>query len=75
MFRRPRFAVIFVSGYLLVYTVFLAAGSPILTDIAIVQLFFSPLLVTWMAYTIVRYGKYRHRPFAGRAFSEAGYTG
>ncbi|HTR32205.1 MAG TPA: hypothetical protein VMH27_23190 [Puia sp.] len=59
MLRRPRFAVIFVSGYLLVYTVFLAVGNPLLTDIAIVQLFFSPLLVTWMAYTIVRYGKYR----------------
>ena len=59
MLRRPRFAVLFVSGYLLLYTVFLSLGNPILTEIAIVQLFFSPLFVTWMAYIIVRYGKYR----------------
>jgi hypothetical protein len=56
MLRRPAFATWFVSIYLLIYVLFLFDGSNTLWQIADGMLLFSPLLIVWMAYTIIRYG-------------------
>jgi len=61
MLRQPKFSVIFVSAYLLLYAVFLTGGNDQLTQIASYQLLFSPLLLVWMIFTVIRYGKYSGR--------------
>jgi hypothetical protein len=65
MFRHPIFAAWFVSGYLLAYTVMLATGNKTLQAVAEVILLFSPLFVLWMAYSVIRYGR-----FSGKELEE-----
>jgi hypothetical protein len=59
MVRNPTFAASFVTLYLVIYTVLFQTGasSAILTGMFAV----SPLLVIWMAITIMKYGKYSGR--------------
>jgi hypothetical protein len=66
MFRQPKFSVIFVTGYLLLYAIFLIGGNDRLILIAGYQLLFSPLLLVWMIFTVIRYGE-----FSGRELGEA----
>lgn len=61
MFRHPIFAAWFVSIYLLVYTLLLATGFKTLWAIAEAMLLFSPLLVVWLAYSIIRNGQFDGR--------------
>lgn len=65
MLRQPKFSVIFVTSYLVLYAIFLAGGNDRLTLIAGYQLLFSPLLLVWMIFTVIRYGK-----FSGRELKE-----
>lgn len=59
MLRNPNFATTFVSLYLVIYTVFFHTD----TSLAVLTPMFaaSPLLVIWMAITIMKYGKYSGR--------------
>jgi hypothetical protein len=54
--RNHRFATAFVTLYLIVYTIMHQAGA----DIRILawMFVFSPALVIWMVYTILKYGVY-----------------
>jgi hypothetical protein len=72
MFRHPIFAAWFVSIYLLVYTLLLATGSKTLWAIAEVMLLFSPLLVLWLAYSVIRYGQFDGREL--KEGEEFGYS-
>jgi hypothetical protein len=65
MLRQPKFSVIFVTAYLVLYAIFLTCGNNRLILIADYQLLFSPLLLVWMAFTVIRYGK-----FSGRELKE-----
>lgn len=60
MLRNPVFSVAFVSAYLALYYIFFAAG---LENLVALMFLFSPLLVAWMAVTILKYGKYKGREF------------
>lgn len=66
MLYHPKFSVIFVTAYLLLYAIFLTVGNERLIHIARYQLLFSPLLLVWMTLTVIRYGK-----FSGRELREA----
>jgi hypothetical protein len=59
MLRSAAFATTFVTLYLVIYTVLFHTG----TSSAITSFMFtaSPFLVIWMAYTIMKYGKYSGR--------------
>jgi hypothetical protein len=65
MLRQPKFSVIFVTAYLVLYAIFLTGGNERLILIARYQLLFSPLLLVWMTFTVIRYGK-----FSGRELKE-----
>lgn len=54
--RNHRFATAFVTLYLVVYTILHQAGA----DLRILawMFVFSPALVIWMVYTILKYGVY-----------------
>ena len=56
MFRKPIFAVIVVSIILLVYCVLLSTNTPLSLSYFIFSI--SPLLVIWVAYTVLRFGIY-----------------
>jgi apolipoprotein N-acyltransferase len=72
MFRHPIFATWFVSIYLLVYTILLATGSWTLWAIAEVMLPLSPVLVLWLAYSVIRYGQFDGREL--KEGEEFGYS-
>ena len=57
MFRKPIFAVIVVSIILLVYCVLLNTNAPPALSYFIFSI--SPLLLIWLAYTILRFGIYK----------------
>ena len=56
MLRSATFATTFVTLYLVIYTILFHTGA----SSAITSCMFaaSPFLVIWMAYTILKYGKY-----------------
>jgi hypothetical protein len=56
MFRKPMFAVIIVSLVLLVYCVLLNTNAPPALSYFIFSI--SPLLLTWLTYTVLRFGIY-----------------
>lgn len=58
MLRKPFFAVIVSTLYLLVYIIFVNAGN---FDVVIKMFLGSPLVLGWLAYTIVRHGKFTGR--------------
>ncbi len=56
MFKNPIFAAVFATVYLLLYVILLQ--MEILSNITSVLFFFSPALLAWLAYTVIRHGKY-----------------
>jgi hypothetical protein len=59
MFKKPSFAVISVTLYLLIYTVLFQSGTSI--DILMSMFSLSPFLVIWMVYVVLKYGKFNGR--------------
>lgn len=57
--RNYKFATAFVTIYLVVYTVL--HNIAVSFDVISTMFFLSPLLVIWMVYTILKYGKYEGR--------------
>lgn len=57
--RNYKFATAFVTIYLAVYTVL--HNIAVSFDVISTMFFLSPLLVIWMVYTILKYGKYEGR--------------
>ena len=56
MLRKPAFAITTASLYLLLYLIFIFySASP---SLVMLMFAFSPLLIIWMAYIIIRYGTY-----------------
>ena len=60
MFKNPTFAALFSSAYLVIFTILVALGY---SDTASVLLFLMPLLVVWLVYIVLRYGKASERTF------------
>ena len=58
MLRSPFFVTLFASGYLLVYCLCLPAEDAGLHTLASLLFLFSPLVMGWLSYTVIRYGKY-----------------
>ena len=56
MYKNPFFAAVFATVYLLVYVIFLEMDF--LPNVTAVLFFFSPALLVWLAYTVIRHGKY-----------------
>jgi hypothetical protein len=56
MLRKDIFSVSFVSIYLLTYIVLLSFESTL--PYAVGMLLFSPLMILWMVYTVLKHGKY-----------------
>jgi hypothetical protein len=56
MLKKPAFAVVFVTAYLVLYYVLFYAGAS--EDIITTMFAASPVLVVWMAITIIKHGKY-----------------
>ncbi|MBU1820805.1 MAG: hypothetical protein KKG00_04730 [Bacteroidetes bacterium] len=65
MLQNPTFAGIFSTLYLVLFVLVIVLGYG---DIAMVMFLFSPILVLWLVYTVLRYGK----P-SGRTFDEYFY--
>jgi hypothetical protein len=61
--KNYKVATIFATTYLVVYTVMHQLGAPL--EILAYMFILSPLIVGWMAYTIIRYA-----PFDGRELDE-----
>jgi hypothetical protein len=57
--KRHQFATLFVSLYLLVYTVLFHAGASL--PVLGVMFLISPFLVLWMVYSVLKYGTYNGR--------------
>lgn len=64
--RSPTLSVSFVTAYLLVYAAIAIFGNN--AGLALALFIFSPILVLWMVYTVLKYGK----P-SGRTFDEYFY--
>jgi len=56
MFRNTNFVIAAGSVYFLTYLILIFFNLWINTALA--MFFLSPLIILWMAYTIIRYGKY-----------------
>ncbi len=56
MHKNPTFAAVFATVYLLVYVIVLQLDF--LPNVTTVLFFFSPALLVWLAYTVIRHGKY-----------------
>ncbi len=61
-------SVYFVSVYLLLYCILLQIESTF--HYAFMMLLFSPILIFWMVYTVLRYGRYNGGDLGNR---ESGY--
>ena len=59
MFRNTNFVIAAGSVYFLIYLILVFFNLWI--NIALAMFFFSPLIILWMAYTIIRYGKYTEK--------------
>jgi len=60
--RQANFAVVSVSIYLLIYTIF--AHTPAMAWITPTMFVLSPFLVIWMVYTVLKKGEYNGPEFA-----------
>ena len=56
MLRNDTFAVAFVTAYLFLYLLLSQYGSTLFYGT--IMLLFSPVLIVWMVYTVLKYGKY-----------------
>jgi hypothetical protein len=54
--RKPLFATVFVTLFLVIYHIFFQWGMP--QDVLIGMFIFSPFLMIWMVVTILKHGKY-----------------
>lgn len=59
MLHKDILSVLGVTFYLFVYILLLQFERTV--GYAIVMLLFSPLLICWMVYTVIKYGKYNGR--------------
>ncbi len=57
MFRKPAFTVIIVSLILLIYCILINTNAPLSMVYFIFT--FSPFLLAWLVYTIIRFGIYK----------------
>ncbi len=60
MLQNPTFAGLFSTLYLVLFVLVIVLGYG---DIAMVMFLFSPILVLWLVYTVLRYGKPSARTF------------
>lgn len=59
MLKNPTFSIWIVSIYLVVHLILLTTGLTV--PIMLISLILSPILVIWMVFTILKYGKFRKR--------------
>jgi hypothetical protein len=59
IFHNHKFATAFVTIYLIVYTILHQTGASLMLLSCMFAL--SPFLIVWMAYSILRYGKFNSR--------------
>ncbi len=62
MLRNAIFSTVVVTIYLVSYCIMLQFEST--RDYAVAMFFLSPIIVCWMVYTVIRYGKYNGRELA-----------
>ncbi|MPR33385.1 hypothetical protein [Salmonirosea aquatica] len=65
MLKNPTFAAVFSTAYLLLFVVLIAVGQ---AGVGTLLFIFSPLLIIWLVYVVLRYGK-----ASGRTFDEYFY--
>lgn len=65
MLKNPTFAALFSTAYLIAFSILVALGY---ADIGAAMFIFSPLLVIWLVYIVLRYGE-----ASGRTFDEYYY--
>lgn len=65
MLKNPNFAALFSTAYLVLFAALIALGYE---DIGVAMFLFSPLLVIWLVYIVLRYGE-----ASGRTFDEYYY--
>jgi len=65
MLKNANFAAIFTTAYLVAFSILVALGY---SDTAAALFIFSPLLVIWMVYIVLRFGE-----ASGRTFDEYYY--
>jgi len=61
MIKKPFFAVAAVTVILLIYCILI--GFNISLPVAYLIFGISPILITWLVYTIIRFGKYKGKEF------------
>jgi len=59
MFRSSSFSIAATSIYLLVYLILLNLTVPL--ELVLLMLTFSPVLILWMVYMVLKYGHYTGR--------------
>ncbi len=62
IWHNHRFAVVFVTTYLIIYTLLHQSGASL--NVLGTMFLLSPFLVIWMAYTILRYAPYNGKDLA-----------
>lgn len=67
--KNYRFATIFVSLFLVVYTILHVSGAP--DQLLATMFIISPVLVCWLVYTVLRYAPYNEAEREGEIPDEA----
>ena len=57
--KNYRFATVFATLFLVVYTILHFLGAPVL--LLSILFIVSPLLIVWMVYTVIRYAPYNRK--------------
>lgn len=61
--KNYKFATVFATLYLIIYTVLQQLSAPL--PVLGVLFLLSPVVVIWMAYTIIRYAPYNGKEYGG----------
>ena len=69
--RNPRFSILFVTTYLLVYAI--VASFTDYFQWALIMFIFSPILILWMVYTVLKYGKPSNKTFDEHFYEDFDY--
>ena len=72
MMRNPKYVTGIVSGYLVVYCILLGSGAGFWRAFAVGMFFFSPVLMVWLVYVVIRYGSRTAKEL--EAGAEFGYS-
>jgi hypothetical protein len=64
MFKKDILSIVVVSIYLVIYCVLLQSEST--ETLAVSMWALSPFLITWMAYMVIRYGKYEGKELGSK---------